>query len=598
MSDIVNIAAYKFVTLDNLEARREHLRELTERLGLKGTILLSEEGINSFLAGTREAIDDYLQVLKSEPEFADIEVKESLSDDQPFSRMLVRIKNEIIAFGVEGIDPRQKTSKRITAKQLKQWYDEGRPFTILDTRNDYEVELGTFKNAVPIGVNHFRNFPEAVDKLPDEMRDQPVVTFCTGGIRCEKAGPFMEKAGFKDVYQLDGGILKYFEECGGDHYDGDCFVFDKRVTLDPELKETDTELCYACLAALTLDDQQSELYVPGESCPKCFKSDEEAMDVRIAKRHAKIAAVTTPLPGSQPYENHRPMNVSGRFDKVTVAEFVRECYTPLSETEWQDVVASGQLLRNEQPIQLSDTVRAGDQLIHLQPDMTEPDVNPGIEILHEDDLIVVINKPAPLPMHPCGRYNRNSLVEILNQVYRPQRLRPMHRLDANTTGVVVFGRTRRVASAVQPQFEASQVQKVYLAHVHGHPDENKFWSEADISSERERLGARSTTDSGLTARTDFVVREYRDDGTAIIEAMPRTGRTNQIRLHLANLGFPIVGDPVYGQNPQDNINTLPVGAPPMRLHSLSIEFSYPSGRTAKFTAPEPAWLGVPLPQHS
>jgi RluA family pseudouridine synthase len=281
-----------------------------------------------------------------------------------------------------------------------------------------------------------------------------------------------------------------------------------------------------------------------------------------------------------------------------VAEFIRECYTPLSETEWQDVVAKDRLLRNEQPIQLSDTVRAGDQLIHLQPDLTEPDVNPSIEILHEDDLIVVINKPAPLPMHPCGRYNRNSLVEILNQVYRPQRLRPMHRLDANTTGVVVLGRTRRVASAVQPQFEASQVQKVYLAHVHGHPDENKFWSEADISNERERLGARSTTDSGLAARTDFVVREYRDDGTAIIEAMPKTGRTNQIRLHLANLGFPIVGDPVYGQNPRDNINTLPVGAPPMRLHSLSIEFSYPSGRTAKFTAPEPAWLGVPLPQHS
>ena len=172
MSDIVNIAAYKFVTLDNLEARREHLRELTERLGLKGTILLSEEGINSFLAGTREAIDDYLQVLKSEPEFADIEVKESLSDDQPFSRMLVRIKNEIIAFGVEGIDPRQKTSKRITAKQLKQWYDEGRPFTILDTRNDYEVELGTFKNAVPIGVNHFRNFPEACLLYTSDAADE------------------------------------------------------------------------------------------------------------------------------------------------------------------------------------------------------------------------------------------------------------------------------------------------------------------------------------------------------------------------------------------------------------------------------------------
>ena len=209
MSQVVNIAAYKFVTLDRLEERRTVLRALTERLGLKGTILLSEEGINSFLAGSRQAIDEYLSTLRQEPEFADIEVKESLSDDQPFSRMLVRIKKEIIAFGVDGIDPREKTSKRITAKELKQWYDEGREFTILDTRNDYEIELGTFKNAIPAGVNHFRDFPEAVEKLPEEFQDRPVVTFCTGGIRCEKAGPFMEQAGFRDIYQLDGGILKY-----------------------------------------------------------------------------------------------------------------------------------------------------------------------------------------------------------------------------------------------------------------------------------------------------------------------------------------------------------------------------------------------------
>ena len=172
MSQVVNIAAYKFVTLDRLEERRTVLRALTERLGLKGTILLSEEGINSFLAGSRQAIDEYLSTLRQEPEFADIEVKESLSDDQPFSRMLVRIKKEIIAFGVDGIDPREKTSKRITAKELKQWYDEGREFTILDTRNDYEIELGTFKNAIPAGVNHFRDFPEACLLYTSDAADE------------------------------------------------------------------------------------------------------------------------------------------------------------------------------------------------------------------------------------------------------------------------------------------------------------------------------------------------------------------------------------------------------------------------------------------
>lgn len=589
MSDIVNIAAYKFVTLDRLEERRIVLRELTDRLRLKGTILLSEEGINSFLAGTREAIDEYLATLRKEPEFTDIEIKESLSDDQPFSRMLVRIKKEIIAFGVDGIDPRERTSKRITAQQLKQWYDEGRDFTILDTRNDYEIELGTFKNAIPAGVNHFRDFPEAVQKLPEELQDRPIVTFCTGGIRCEKAGPFMEQAGFSDIYQLDGGILKYFEECGGEHYDGDCFVFDKRVALDAELNETDTELCYACLSALTVKDQQSEQYVPGESCPKCFKTDEEAMEVRIARRHAAIAEFTAPLPGSEAYENRRPMNVGGRFDDVTVAEFLAGSWTHHSAEEWQDIVSAGRLLRNENAVLLTDNVRAGNELVHIEPNTVEPDVNAAIEIVYEDEQIVVINKPAPLPMHPCGRYNKNTLVEILNEIYRPQRLRPMHRLDANTTGVVIMGRTRKVAAAIQPQFEAAEVRKTYLAQVHGHPPEQKFVAEEDISVEPGSQGARQTTASGLSARTDFVVREYRDDGTAIIECWPKTGRTNQIRLHLASLGFPIVGDPLYGENKRD-VSTLPVDAPPMRLHSARIEFTRPNGDTARFSAPEPQWL--------
>ncbi len=593
MSQVVNIAAYKFVTLDRLEERRTVLRALTERLGLKGTILLSEEGINSFLAGSRQAIDEYLSTLRQEPEFADIEVKESLSDDQPFSRMLVRIKKEIIAFGVDGIDPREKTSKRITAKELKQWYDEGREFTILDTRNDYEIELGTFKNAIPAGVNHFRDFPEAVEKLPEEFQDRPVVTFCTGGIRCEKAGPFMEQAGFRDIYQLDGGILKYFEECGGEHYDGDCFVFDKRVALDPELNETDTELCYACLSALTIEEQQSEQYVPGESCPKCFKTDEEAMEVRIARRHAAIADVTAPLPGSEPYENRRPLNVSGRFDGATVREFLAASRTHLSDEQWERIVSDGLLQLTGAAIQLTDIVRAGNELVHVEPNTVEPDVCVAIEIIHEDDEIVVVNKPAPLPMHPCGRYNKNTLVELLNEVYRPQRLRPMHRLDANTTGVVIMGRTRKVAAAIQPQFEAAEVRKTYLAQVHGHPPDQEFVAEDDISIEPGSQGARETTASGLSARTNFVVREQLDDGTTIIECWPKTGRTNQIRLHLANLGYPIVGDPLYGEQKRD-VSTLPIDAPPMRLHSASIEFTRPNGKLVRFEAPAPQWLGKPL----
>ncbi len=236
---IVNVAAYKFTPLDELAPLRAALRELTARLELKGTILLSPEGINFFLAGARWAVDEFLAELQSDPQVGALDIKESYTERQPFGRMLVKIKREIIAFGVEGIDPAQRTSPKLPATQLKQWLDEGRPVTLLDVRNDYEVSLGTFTAAEPIGVAHFREFPKAVDALPKDRKEEVFVMFCTGGIRCEKAGPYMERAGFKNVFQLEGGILRYFEECGAAHYTGECFVFDDRVAVNGALDPTD-----------------------------------------------------------------------------------------------------------------------------------------------------------------------------------------------------------------------------------------------------------------------------------------------------------------------------------------------------------------------
>lgn len=208
-----NIAAYKFAPLDGLKALREELLGLCRREQLKGTILLSTEGVNLFVAGGRSGLEVLLERLQSIPGLEGLQAKWSESGHQPFNRMLVRIKKEIIAFGVPGIDPSRRTSPKLAPSTLKQWLDEGRPVTLLDTRNDYEVKLGTFKNALAAGIDHFREFPEAVRKLPEGMKEQPIVMFCTGGIRCEKAGPFMEQSGFKNIFQLDGGILKYFEEC-------------------------------------------------------------------------------------------------------------------------------------------------------------------------------------------------------------------------------------------------------------------------------------------------------------------------------------------------------------------------------------------------
>lgn len=273
---ILNIAAYKFAPLTNLEERRERLRDFCREIGLRGTILLSPEGINLFIAGDRPSVESLLEVLRRDPEIGNLEVKESFNDYQPFNRMLVRLKKEIIAFGIDGIDPLNKTSPKLEPQELKRWLDEGKPCTLLDVRNDYEIKLGTFENAVPIGLDHFRNFPDAVKELSEEAKDQPIVMFCTGGIRCEKAGPLMEQAGFHHVYQLRGGILKYFEDCGQDHYQGDCFVFDKRTALNPALEETEATLCYACQMPLTAEEQQSPHYVPSISCPNCYDPTEEA----------------------------------------------------------------------------------------------------------------------------------------------------------------------------------------------------------------------------------------------------------------------------------------------------------------------------------
>jgi UPF0176 protein len=290
----VNVAAYLFTPLDRLVERRHAIRTLCDAHELAGTILLSPEGINLVLAGRRDGIDRLVSHLRSDPLMAELETKESLSSHQPFRRLLVKLKREIITFGVAGIDPRSSPSPKLPARELKRWLDDGRPVTLLDTRNDYEVELGTFEHSLPIGIAHFRDFPAAVGRLPAELKDQPIVMFCTGGIRCEKAGPFMEQAGFRQIYQLDGGILKYFEECGGDHFRGECFVFDHRVALNPRLEETQTIQCFACWHPLTLADQQSQHFISGVSCPFCIKSSAAKPVLSLAEREASIAGVPNP----------------------------------------------------------------------------------------------------------------------------------------------------------------------------------------------------------------------------------------------------------------------------------------------------------------
>ena len=591
-SEFINIAAYLFASLTNLEERRKTLRSLCHNLALRGTIILSPEGINLFVAGTRANIDTFLWELRADPQLADIPVKESLSDHQPFERMLIKIKDEIIAFGVDGIAPQEYTSKRIMPQELKEWLDSGKSVTLLDTRNDYEVELGTFESAIPIGVNHFRDFPEAVDKLPVEMKQQPIVTFCTGGIRCEKAAPYLESRGFTNVYQLDGGILKYFEDCGGEHYNGDCFVFDRRVAVDSSLEETETTVCFTCLAPVTPEEQQLDSYVPGKFCLHCFDDRANGDPEGIDSRHAEIAAATSPLPGSVPYTNRRPLHVPQKYDGWNLIEFLCDAHPQVGREQWLETIESECLELKGQSVVADRMIRNGESYWQLIPNTVEPGVNGDIRIVHEDDTILVVDKPAPLPVHPCGRFNKNTLTHILGMVYRNEKLRPAHRLDSNTSGLIVFCRSRRASSIVQPQFENQTVKKHYVCLVHGHPTEDEFVCSSPIAGEPNQFGLRNVDDNGLPAETYFRVITRLDSGSAVVEAIPKTGRTNQIRVHLWSLGFPIVGDPSYLPNQQmAESQTLPIDAPPMCLHAAELEFRHPeSGELVRFSSQSPAWL--------
>jgi UPF0176 protein len=270
----VNIAAYKFISLDKLEELRPQYQALCNELGLKGTVLLTPEGINMFVSGPRDSIDQYLAWVRSDARLADLQVKESLSNEQSHRRMLVRIKKEIITMRMPLIQPELGRAPFVEAKTLKRWLDQGhddagKPVVMVDTRNDFEVDVGTFTNTVDYRIKKFTEFPDVIAAHKDDFAGKTVVTFCTGGIRCEKAAIHMQNIGYDNVYQLEGGILKYFEDVGGDHYTGDCFVFDYRTALNPKLEPTETVQCFACRAVVTPRQQLDPGYVVGVSCPQC-----------------------------------------------------------------------------------------------------------------------------------------------------------------------------------------------------------------------------------------------------------------------------------------------------------------------------------------
>ena len=241
VASILNISAYKFVNVSDTAELRESVRSHALALALKGTVLIAEEGINLFLAGAPKSVQAFVLWLREDARFSDLAVKESTSTATPFGKLLVRVKREIIRMNHRGVRPQLQRAPVIASTQLKRWLDQGhddagRPVVMLDTRNAFEVAHGRFDGAISWPLEKFSDFPQALLHHREQLQGKTVVSYCTGGIRCEKAALFMLEAGVQNVLQLDGGILKYFEETGGAHFDGTCFVFDERETLNAALE--------------------------------------------------------------------------------------------------------------------------------------------------------------------------------------------------------------------------------------------------------------------------------------------------------------------------------------------------------------------------
>ena len=282
-------ALYKFVRLDDYEALREPLLEKCRELGIKGTLLLAWEGINGTIAGPRESIDAILAYLKADSRLADIEHKESFFDEPPFYRMKVKLKKEIVTLGVEGIDPNSMVGHYVEPKDWNALISD--PDVILiDTRNSYEYELGTFERAIDPQTESFRQFPDYVRQNLDPAKHKKVAMFCTGGIRCEKSTGYMLQQGFEEVYHLKGGILKYLEDVpeAESLWRGDCYVFDNRVAVNHRLQQGSYDLCHGCRFPVSAEDKLSPQYQAGVCCPRCHDSLTEDQKTRFAERQKQI----------------------------------------------------------------------------------------------------------------------------------------------------------------------------------------------------------------------------------------------------------------------------------------------------------------------
>ena len=289
MSNVVVCALYKFVNLPNFVALREPLANTLESLSVRGTLLLASEGINGTIAGSAVAIEAVLAWLAEQDGLDNIVYKLSYDNEMPFYRTKVKLKKEIVTMGVEGIDPLKVVGTYVKPQDWNALISDP-DVLLVDTRNDYEVQIGTFENAQDPNTKTFREFPHYVKQNLDPKKHKKVAMFCTGGIRCEKSTAYMKEQGFEEVYHLEGGILKYLEEVPAEQskWQGECFVFDNRVSVDHGLNKGQYDQCNACRMPITELDKASENYVQGVSCPHCIDTISDKQKARFIERERQV----------------------------------------------------------------------------------------------------------------------------------------------------------------------------------------------------------------------------------------------------------------------------------------------------------------------
>ncbi len=289
MSSIIVCALYKFVRLENFESLKTPLLDVMEQNHVRGTLLLANEGVNGTIAAEQAGIDKVLAWLNADNRLNPIEYKISHHDELPFNRTKVKLKKEIVTMGVEGIDPNRTVGSYVDPEDWNKLISDP-DVVLVDTRNDYEYEIGTFANAVNPNTQSFREFPEYVKNELDPKKNKKVAMFCTGGIRCEKSTAYLKEQGFEEVYHLKGGILKYLEKVDEKQslWQGDCFVFDERVAVNHKLQKSHYDQCHACRYPITEQDKQSDYYTQGVSCPRCYHKTTPEQRQRFLEREKQM----------------------------------------------------------------------------------------------------------------------------------------------------------------------------------------------------------------------------------------------------------------------------------------------------------------------